>query len=396
MAIDSTITPTADSVTPTSTTPNTNSNEKISDSIASQSASQSNNSRVVDPYIIHPSENPTAVFFSPQLQGDNYGPWVRGISKALNAKGKLGFVDGSIPRPSPSEPILLNCWKRCDDLVGSWILNSVSTEIRTSCMYAESASDIWNDLKVRFSVSNAPKLYQLKNAISSLKQDDLPVQTYFTRLRSLWDEYDSLLPGEPCICGASKFLLEKHQRDRAMEFLQGLHDRFSSLRSQILLIEPLPVAQKIFQLVKQEEDQQLINASSSPNIDGATLNFSRNDHSSGRFSKSSGSNIKGQKRQRPFCDHCNRHGHTRQTCYQLHGFPTNRSRDSTSATSNAVAAATSSMAPYEMAPPFGVPPLSAEQYTRLLSLLAPSSGDTEMISSTNLAGPSNEKSDWSG
>ncbi|KAL5726070.1 hypothetical protein ACHQM5_009141 [Ranunculus cassubicifolius] len=172
------IIPTADSQSPTTNanitqSPTTNAN--ITQSAGNENTNsvapsvQSNNPRVVDPYIIHPSENPTAVFLSPQLQGDNYGSWVRGITKALNAKGKLGFVDGSIPRPSPTEPILLNCWKRCDDLVGSWILNSVSAEIRTSCMYAESASEIWNNLKVRFSVSNAPKLYHLKSAISSLK-----------------------------------------------------------------------------------------------------------------------------------------------------------------------------------------------------------------------------------
>ncbi|KAL5704216.1 hypothetical protein ACHQM5_022672 [Ranunculus cassubicifolius] len=182
-----------------------------------------------------------------------------------------------------------------------------------------------------------------------------------------------------------------------MEFLQGLHDKFSSLRSQILLIEPLPPAPKFFQLVKQEEDQQLINGNSNPNIDAATLNFSRNDHRSGRFhhNKPPNSNTNGNKCQRPFCDHCNRHGHTRQTCYQLHGFPNNRSRDSTSASSNALAAATSSMVPHDMNSTFGVPPLSAEQYSRLLSLLAPSSEDTEMTSHTNLAGPTNEKSDWS-
>lgn len=49
-----------------------------------------------DPYSIHPSQNPTSVFFSPVLTGDNYSAWAKGISKALNAKGKIGFIDGSL------------------------------------------------------------------------------------------------------------------------------------------------------------------------------------------------------------------------------------------------------------------------------------------------------------
>lgn len=130
-------------------------------------------SKTNNPYFIHPSDSPTAVFFSPALQGDNYASWACGISKALNAKGKLGFIDGTLL--PPSDPTEWARWKRCDDLVGSWILNSVHDSIRRSCMFSDSAFAIWNDLKLRFSHSNAPKIYQLKSAISALKQENLDV-----------------------------------------------------------------------------------------------------------------------------------------------------------------------------------------------------------------------------
>ena len=41
-----------------------------------------------------------------------------------------------------------------------------------------------------------------------------------------------------------------------MEFLQGLHDRFSALCNQILLMDPFPNATKIYALVRQEAKQQ--------------------------------------------------------------------------------------------------------------------------------------------
>ena len=47
-----------------------------------------------------------------------------------------------------------------------------------------------------------------------------------------------------------------------MEFLQGLHDRFSAIRSQILLMDPFPSVAKIYSLVRQEEKQQEIDAMS--------------------------------------------------------------------------------------------------------------------------------------
>ena len=83
---------------------------------------------------------------------------------ALRAKRKLGFVDGSLPIPKEQNDI--SNWERCNDLVGSWILNSVSHEIHPCILYAETVAQIWTDLKDRFSQSNGPKIYQLKQSIT--------------------------------------------------------------------------------------------------------------------------------------------------------------------------------------------------------------------------------------
>lgn len=324
----------------------------------------------VDPYFIHPSENPTSVFFSPVLTGDNYAAWAKGISKALNAKGKFGFVDGTLP--PPAEELELACWKRADDLVGSWLINSIHTDIRPSCLFAESALQLWRELQVRFSQSNLTKVYQLKSAIATLKQDDLSVTVYYTRIKALWAELSSIEPSAPCICGASKLLIDRHHRDRAMEFLQGLHDRFSATRSNILLMEPLPSTEKIFSFIKQEEAQQFLNNTALPTVDSAALNFRNTDHRSSRNSQSG-------KRQRPYCDHCHRYGHTQATCYHLHGFP-DRSKTPVTASAHATTATSMEYAS-SSAPPAG-PAFTADQYSRLLALL----NDPDENAKANLAG----------
>lgn len=61
---------------------------------------------------------------------------------ALCVKNKLGFIDGSIIKPTITD-VLLRAWIRNNNVVISWILNSVSKEISASVMYSESAHDIW-------------------------------------------------------------------------------------------------------------------------------------------------------------------------------------------------------------------------------------------------------------
>lgn len=65
----------------------------------------------------------------------------------------------------------------------------------------------------------------------------------------------------------------------------------------------------VYNLVRQEEKQQEINVQLTHYVDAATLQASKSS-----FCPSG-------KRQRPFYQHCNKHGHTLATCYQIHGFP---------------------------------------------------------------------------
>ncbi|KAL5700713.1 hypothetical protein ACHQM5_026126 [Ranunculus cassubicifolius] len=199
---------------------------KASDATAPSIQAKTTNpySTVVDPYYIHPSESPNLVFSSTPLKGDNYGTWELEITKALNAKGKLGFINGSLP--PPTDPTIFSCWKRANDLVSSWIINSVTPEIRSSCLYGKSALHVWNELKMRFAQSNAPKIFQLKASITCLKQENLDVTGYYSRLKSLWDELDSIVPSPPCICGASQHIIENStgtdQWSSSKAFMKGL------------------------------------------------------------------------------------------------------------------------------------------------------------------------------
>ncbi|KAL5556272.1 hypothetical protein UlMin_038508 [Ulmus minor] len=111
------------------------------------------------PYFLHHSDGPGIVLVSQHLTGDNYASWSRAMLISLSVKNKLGFIDGSITKPEGNDLNLLNSWIRNNNVVISWILNSISKEISSSVIFSVSACEIWLDLKDRFQQRNGPRIF---------------------------------------------------------------------------------------------------------------------------------------------------------------------------------------------------------------------------------------------
>ncbi|MCI56832.1 retrovirus-related Pol polyprotein from transposon TNT 1-94, partial [Trifolium medium] len=58
-----------------------------------------------------------------------------------------------------------------------------------------------------------------------------------------------------CVCEAMRKARQNHLTLYAIRFLTGLNDNFAMVRSQILLIDPLPSMNRIFSMVLQYERQ---------------------------------------------------------------------------------------------------------------------------------------------
>ncbi|KAI9176554.1 hypothetical protein LWI28_004179 [Acer negundo] len=160
-----------------------------STSIDPSKANISNPSNIV---FTHHSDYPGLVLISKPLNGDNYYTWKRAMTLALNSKNKLGFVNGSIKAPSEEiNPEGYAVWSRCNDMIRSWIINTLSPDITDSVIYYSSGHEIWEDLRERFSQSNAPRIFEIQRDIAYLRQEQLSVSTYYTKLKGLWDELDS-------------------------------------------------------------------------------------------------------------------------------------------------------------------------------------------------------------
>ncbi|RVX00083.1 Retrovirus-related Pol polyprotein from transposon RE1 [Vitis vinifera] len=269
------------------------------------------------PYFLHNGDHPSLSLVSLSLvgSGSNYHSWRRSMVTALNAKNKLGFVDGTISRPAATD-LLAGPWSRCNSMVVSWLSNSVCKEIAESILYHETAIEIWNDLYERFHQGSGPRIFELKQKILAHTQGSADVNTYYTRLKSLWDELREFKAIPVCNCGGMRVYMEDQQRESVMQFLLGLNESFAPIRAQILLMEPTPPLNKVFSLVVQEERQRSLTTSNSPAF---TAPVSSRFQAASRAS--SPTNASRSRNDRPLCTHCNILGHTVDRCYKIHGYP---------------------------------------------------------------------------
>nr|XP_016436978.1 PREDICTED: uncharacterized protein LOC107763071 [Nicotiana tabacum] len=137
------------------------------------------------PFYIHPSDNPGSQLYA----------------HFSFCKEQLNLLDGRVNQPTPESPYYLY-WERCNDMVKAWITNSVSREITVSVMCFKTAKEVWKDINERFGKSNRSKSIQIQREISSITQGSSDIASYFTKMRSLWDELSSSYVGPTCSCGA--------------------------------------------------------------------------------------------------------------------------------------------------------------------------------------------------
>ena len=102
-----------------------------------------------------------------------------------------------------------------------------------------------------------------------------------------------------------------------MKFLMGLNETFSQVRTQVLLMDPIPFLSKVYSLLIQEETQRAVTNPSTVKVDSTALvtkipNLGNNFVGNGPSTKG---------KEKPICTHCGKTSHIADKCYRLHGFP---------------------------------------------------------------------------
>lgn len=147
-------------------------------------------------------------------------------------------------------------------MVIAWLTSNVSPTIRTSVMYMTTAREIWSNLEKRFSITNGSRKYKFSKELYEIKKNHMPVNDYYTAMKSLWEEVESMniLPAVTNPTGEVKKLLEaidlQREESKLFQFLNGVDEIYNSQRSQILMMVPLPSVEIVCSALMQEEAQR--------------------------------------------------------------------------------------------------------------------------------------------
>ncbi|KAF5451888.1 hypothetical protein F2P56_026948 [Juglans regia] len=356
-----------------------------------------------NPFRIETGDNPATALVSDLLDTDNYVSWSHAISRALWAKNKLEFINGTLLKPVDISDPLFEAWERCNDLVVSWLQNSVSASVKSSLALVDDSRTLWVELKDRFTHQNGPSIFQLKRDLTGLSQNQDSVSLYFGRLKALWDELAIYDPLPNCDCGKLKILHDRYDRDCVIQFLMGLSESYSNTRDQIMLLEPLPPLNRVFSMVQQQERQHQVISTSAPSDLMAMMakptyfttkhnpKFSNSTSPKGNRPYFSHCKIPGHLLEKncfkignaeaPVCSHCHMTGHNVEKCYKLHGYPTGHKlhgklKNITAAVTYGTSSPDVDHDPHSIEPV----PLTKDQYQQLLALLHSNNGSTPMAS----------------
>ncbi|XP_070025437.1 uncharacterized protein [Nicotiana sylvestris] len=140
-------------------------------------------------------------------------------------------------------------------------MSPVLKELINGVLHARDARKVLEDLRERFDKVNTSGVYQLHKAITTITQGIDCVSVYLSKLKNLWDEFDSMVP-PPCDCARSKNIIEFMQKQKVLQFLMGLNNNYEHARSQILITSPTPSNNKLYSMLVKRESQKLVDNTS--------------------------------------------------------------------------------------------------------------------------------------
>ncbi|GJT29927.1 ribonuclease H-like domain-containing protein [Tanacetum coccineum] len=255
-----------------------------------------------NPLHLHANDSNRTPLISIKLTGvENYRIWASAIKLGLKTKNKMGFITGSVLKSDyVASNLLSEQWDRCNVVVLSWILGSLSQDVYLGHVFSDNAALVWKELQETYDRIDGSIVFTLLQKINSFKQGGLPVSEYYHKLNSLWREFDILTKLPDCVCEARAELIDHGKLMRLMQFLMGLDDVYQPIRSSLLTREILPEVRDAFLIIAREESHRGISSSS--------VKTEKPQASVGDYNHL-------------LCKNCGLKGHTIERCFEIIGYP---------------------------------------------------------------------------
>ena len=136
------------------------------------------------------NENPNIKITNVPLNMTNYIQWSRAVRMYSGGKLLLGYIDGIVTEPEANDPCHAEAYNM---MVMSWMLNSMEPDVSEGLYQLDTAKEVWDTLhELYVDKNNMARIYEIKQLIANHRQGDKSASSYYTKLRSYWQELSYL------------------------------------------------------------------------------------------------------------------------------------------------------------------------------------------------------------
>lgn len=240
----------------------------------------------------------------------DYVSWARHAQLILSSHGYECMLNCDEEKQKTSDAYT----KQNNDRVLVWLLGSMEPTVRQQVEIMSSVSEVWKSLEKQFSgKSNKMHANRIMEELTHLKQGTKSITEYAGEARRLYRDLHYYHPFQP----VDKQDLAIHHKwfepIVAKLFLDGLNMEFNLRRQLIFSQTEWPSLDDIISSVLEEETRL-----SQPKEDDLKCGDNRAALSM-QYRRTAKSFLKDKSKS--FCDHCKRNGHTKDACFELHGYP---------------------------------------------------------------------------
>ena len=205
-------------------------------------------------------------------------------------------------------------WHQEDMLVMSVLHASLEPAILDAYSYCESAKELWDTLKkVYGNTSNLSRVFEVKQAINNLVQEDMEFTKHLGRFRTLWSELEMLRPSTT----DADELNKRREQDKVFGLLLTLNPAYNGLIQHLLREDTLPDLEDVCARIQKEQGSiglfakkgDLSLASQATQEEGNEATQANKAAAHGKYE---------ERRFNGNCDHCKKHGHKKSQCWILH------------------------------------------------------------------------------
>ena len=100
----------------------------------------------------------------------------------------------------------------------------------------------------------------MQQSLTDLKQGpETSIIEFFTQMKAIWDQINQINPLPSCTsagCTCNQTFMKQQQEERRVRLLMKLDNKFTAVRTNILMMQPLPTISMAYKLLIQEEKQR--------------------------------------------------------------------------------------------------------------------------------------------